>query len=60
MYKDVSITTVVGDKNNKSEQIMSITHWFLSHNELLNLLHLRHMVFVGFQLSLSDPLIDAD
>lgn len=39
---------------------MNSTHWFLSHDELLNLLHLRDVVFVGLELSLTDPLIDAD
>lgn len=37
-----------------------ITYWFLSHNELLNLLHLGDVVFVGFELSFTNPLVYAD
>lgn len=36
------------------------THWLLSHDELLDLLHLGDVVLVGFELALADPLVDAD
>lgn len=36
------------------------TYRLLPHNELLHLLHLRHVVLVGLQLPLADPLIDPD
>lgn len=32
----------------------------LAHDELLNLLHLGHVVLIGLQFSLTDPLIDPD
>ena len=43
-----------------NERTTNITYWFLSHNELLNLLHLWNMVFIGLELSLTNSLIDAD
>lgn len=43
-----------------NETIINITHRFLSHNELLNLLHLWDMVFIGLQFSLTNSLIDSN
>lgn len=43
-----------------TEKTISSTHWFLSHNQLLHLLHLRHVVFIGLELSLTDPLVNAN
>lgn len=40
-------------------QTKLVTHWFLSHDELFHLLHLGDVVFVGFELSLADPFVDA-
>lgn len=36
------------------------THRFLSHDELLHLLHLRDVVLVGLELPLADPFVNAD
>ena len=36
------------------------TYRLLAHDEFLHLLHLRHVVLVGLQLPLPDPLVDPD
>lgn len=41
-----------------AKPVMQGSNRLLAHDELLNLLHLGHMVLIGLQFPLTDPLID--